>query len=316
MKKYQTEVLGVGLSLLLASLLGGLSIYLMGDYGWTVFLSIPFFLGFVPGIIVGYKKSINHRAYYSLALISVGASYMILLVTALEGLICLAMALPLVLPLAALGARIAYQIQKGGVWKAKHNLLLITGLAFVSMGFDMTRTVDGSIKVQTEVIIDADIELVWDKVIAFSPIEEPEEWYFKAGLAYPMNATIEGEGVGAIRYCNFSTGPFVEPITKWDEPHLLQFEVTESPAPMTELNPFGHSHPPHLDDYFRSERGQFELEEQEDGTVLLRGTSWYQMEIYPLFYWEIWASEIIHSIHERVLEHIKKEAEADSSLVN
>ena len=43
---------------------------------------------------------------------------------------------------------------------------------------------------------------------------------------------IEGEGVGAVRHCVFSTGAFVEPITIWNEPRHLRFDVTAMPEPM------------------------------------------------------------------------------------
>ena len=66
---------------------------------------------------------------------------------------------------------------------------------------------------------------VWDEVVAFSPIDEPLSWMFRAGMSYPKDAWIEGRGVGAIRYCNFNTGSFVEPITVWDEPNRLAFNV-------------------------------------------------------------------------------------------
>jgi hypothetical protein len=54
---------------------------------------------------------------------------------------------------------------------------------------------------------------------------------------------------GAVRHCNFTTGSFVEPITVWDEPRLLKFEVVEQPAPMKELS-FWDIDAPHLHDYF------------------------------------------------------------------
>jgi hypothetical protein len=86
--------------------------------------------------------------------------------------------------------------------------------------------------VHSEVIVHASPEQVWKHVVTFSDLPEPDEWYFRTGLAYPKRARIEGSGKGAIRYCEFSTGPFVEPIEVWNEPHLLAFRVTESPAPM------------------------------------------------------------------------------------
>lgn len=51
------------------------------------------------------------------------------------------------------------------------------------------------------------------------------------------------KGVGAIRYCDFSTGPFVEPIEIWDEARLLQFSVTKSPPPMREWSPWSEIMP-------------------------------------------------------------------------
>ena len=41
--------------------------------------------------------------------------------------------------------------------------------------------------------------------------------------------------VGAVRHCIFSTGPFVEPITVWDEPISKQIRVnfSLSACPMT-----------------------------------------------------------------------------------
>jgi hypothetical protein len=40
-------------------------------------------------------------------------------------------------------------------------------------------------------------------------------------LAYPTEAHPDGSGPGSVRYCQFSTGSFVEPITVWDEPHQI-----------------------------------------------------------------------------------------------
>ena len=139
------------------------------------------------------------------------------------------------------------------------------------------------------------------------------EWYFRAGLAYPMRARIEGLGPGAIRYCEFSTGPFVEPIEVWDEPRLLQFRVTENPAPMHERSPYGHIQPKHLHGYLVSERGQFRLTKLANGHTLLEGATWYQHGLWPAEYWKWWSDAIIHRIHLRVLNHVRMLAERESN---
>jgi len=162
--------------------------------------------------------------------------------------------------------------------------------------------------VSTSIIIKSPVEKVWRSVTQFSQINEPTELLFKAGIAYPINAEIDGKGVGAIRHCNFSTGSFVEPITEWNEPYLLKFNVSQQPETMKELS-FYNLHPNHLHGYFISKRGQFKLTSLPGGNTLLEGTTWYCNKIKPGLYWDLWSDYIIHKIHERVLNHIKDEAE-------
>jgi len=164
-------------------------------------------------------------------------------------------------------------------------------------------------EVTSSIEIGAPPEKVWLKVIAFNEIPPPKETIFRAGIAYPIRAEIAGSGPGAVRHCIFSTGPFVEPITVWDEPHLLRFSVTANPAPMNELTPYGHIAPKHLHGYFESHQGQFLLTALPGGGTRLEGTTWYSHSLWPESYWHWWSDYVIHRIHMRVLEHIRAEAE-------
>lgn len=164
--------------------------------------------------------------------------------------------------------------------------------------------------VSTAVEIDAPAEVVWRNVISFPTLDEAAEWYFRLGIAAPMGARIEGNGVGAIRYCDFTTGCFVEPITAWEAPARLAFDVAEQPDPMFELSPYRHVHPPHLEhDTLRSRRGEFRLVPLSGGRTRLEGRTWYAFEMYPQGYWTLWSDLLIHRIHLRVLNHIKGLAE-------
>jgi len=165
-------------------------------------------------------------------------------------------------------------------------------------------------RVTTSVIVSAPIERVWDVVVAFPHISKPPEGIFRLGIAYPIEAHIEGSGVGAIRYCTFSTGNFVEPITRWEKPSLLAFNVISNPPPMNEFSPYGNIDPPHLHGYMISKHGQFSLT-QRDGKVVLEGTTWYTHSLAPQWYWGPISDQIIHQIHARVLNHIREIAEAN-----
>ena len=149
-------------------------------------------------------------------------------------------------------------------------------------------------------------------MVEFSEIPPPRDWLFRAGIAYPKRARIVEEGPGAVRYCEFSTGPFVEPIEIWNAPRLLRFAVTENPAPMEEWTPYRHIEPPHLRGFLVSQAGQFHLVRLENGRTRLEGTTWYRHSLWPAFYWKQWSDTIIHRIHRRVLEHIREESEASS----
>src|SRR2546426_10194380 len=56
-------------------------------------------------------------------------------------------------------------------------------------------------------------QTVWRNVITFPDLPPPSERLFRIGVAAPLRARLDGSGVGAIRYCDFTTGSFVEPIT-------------------------------------------------------------------------------------------------------
>ena len=165
--------------------------------------------------------------------------------------------------------------------------------------------VDRARPVRTSIDIAAAPETVWRNVVAFSDLPAPAHWIFRLGFAYPLRATIVGRGVGAVRHCEFTTGPFVEPITVWDEPRLLKFSVTSQPPPMRETSWYPDMRPAHLDGFLVSEGGQFELTPLPDGRTRLTGTTWYRHEIRPSWYWRPWSNFIIHRIHQRVLAHIQ-----------
>jgi hypothetical protein len=115
--------------------------------------------------------------------------------------------------------------------------------------------------------------------------------------------------VGAVRRCEFSTGDFVEPITVWDEARRLGFDVSEQPPPLTELSIYSRVYAPHIHGYFQSERGEFRLIAMPNGGTRLEGHTWYRVAVHPQAYWRAISEVVLHEIHLRVLEEVKREAE-------
>jgi len=312
----ETQVGSALLSIVLTSAIGLtftlLGTAVIGTYGWSLFVALPFCLGLFAVLLHSYHGPRAYGTCMSVALLPVAIVGLALLLVAIEGFICVLMAAPLAFVLAWLGGSLGYFIQ-GNYWGAKTGsaMLSVVLLAMpAAFGLEHAAALQTpTFVVRSAIDVQAPPERVWKQVVAFAEIPPPTEMLFRAGIAYPIRAEIAGHGPGAVRRCIFSTGPFVEPIKVWDEPRLLQFGVTASPAPLNELTPYGHIEPRHLHGYFISEEGQFLLTPLPGGGTRLEGTTRYRDAMWPAAYWHIWSDYIIHRIHMRVLKHIKAAAE-------
>jgi len=305
--------LAVGTNVLLALGATALGAQILRDYGWGLFVGVPFSMGFLAAIIHSAREERSLLQSQMVAFVAVTLTGVALLVVALEGVICLLMAAPLAFALAAIGALAGHAVQAGRS-RRPPQLYCVPLLAIpLMLGTENLRPGPAPLmKVVTTVDVDAPRDVVWRHVVSFSELPPPRELVFKLGVAYPVRAEIHGHGVGAVRHCNFSTGPFVEPIEVWDEPRLLGFSVTKNPEPLQEWTPYRTVHPPHLDGFLVSKRGQFLLTALPDGRTRVEGTTWYHHSMWPEDYWQLWSDKIIHSIHRRVLNHVKGLAEAEN----
>jgi hypothetical protein len=285
------------------------------QYGLALFFFLPFVQGLTAAWLYNYHQPRRFSESQAVAVVSCSISGILALVFAMEGTICILMAAPLWLAMAVVGAWVGSETQSvrwHGRTKISALLLLVLSVPFL-MGAEYQASLeDPLMTVRSSITIHASPSVVWKHVIAFTELPPPKEWIFKAGVAYPMRAKIYGRGAGAVRYCIFSTGPFVEPIRIWDAPHLLRFGVTSNPPPMNELSFYRHLDPPHLHGYLVSKQGQFLLTGLPDGSTRLEGTTWYQHHLRPARYWQLWSDYIIHRIHLRVLDHIKRLSEQET----
>jgi uncharacterized membrane protein YhaH (DUF805 family) len=299
----------------LALLMSWLGTSIFRDYGWTIFVGLPFCMGFLSVLIYSFREERTLGRCIAVANATVVLVGVGMLLFALEGVICLLMAAPIALPVAMIGGAMGYAVQKNFWWRDQSSALFCSVILFVPLAMGLEHAappVLPLLHVKSSVVINASPETVWRNVVAFAELPPPHEMIFKLGVAYPIRAVISGSGVGAVRHCNFSTGPFVEPIEVWDEPRLLKFSVTKNPEPLQEWTPYREIHPVHLDGYLESRAGQFRLVPLDDTRTLLEGTTWYYHHLWPADYWQIWSDHIIHAIHLRVLDHIKKLSEEET----
>jgi uncharacterized membrane protein YhaH (DUF805 family) len=281
----------------------GLSVVWLRGYGASLFLGTPFVMGFVSGFLF-------NRSGAETPLATLGVAYLTLVVVggvitllAIEGLLCLLMALPLALLLTSLGAILGRRVALGGA-EAAATIGVALALPLLT-GFEAQHLRAPIREVVTRLDVDAAPEAVWPNVVGVSELPPPSEIVFRLGIAYPIRARIRGEGPGAVRTCEFSTGPFVEPITIWEPPSRLAFDVRSQPPPMEEWSPYRHVDAPHLLGGLETERGEFRLVRVAANRTRLEGSTWYRNNLFPQVYWNLWSDALIHRIHLRVLEHVK-----------
>jgi len=289
------------------------SVLAFGSYLAMLFIGTPFAVGLVASFRVnrdGDRGSGPSIASAQLALLFTAGA---LVLFALEGVLCLAMAFPIAAVLALLGALLGRMVASRHRLRPSQALGLLLALPLL-MGVEAAGPTAPVREVVSTIEIDATPEVVWPRVVGFTELPPPRELVFALGIAHPVRARIDGEGVGATRMCEFSTGPFVEPITVWDPPRRLAFDVASQPEPMHETSPYRYLNAPHLVDGLRSRRGEFRLVALPGGRTRLEGSTWYSVEMAPQAYWGLFSDRLIHAIHARVLAHVKELAEGDAAV--
>jgi uncharacterized membrane protein YhaH (DUF805 family) len=290
------------------------SVYALHSYGAALFFATPFGVGALTAFALNSRYLVSATQTRQVVLLTIALLGAALVLLGREGAVCIVMALPLAVVVALMGGRVGREIAfrtGGNLRPAALGMLAFPLIAVV----EPTGATGVAVhEVRSSVEIAASPMTVWSQVIAFPPMPEPDAWFFRLGVAYPKYARIEGSGVGAVRYCVFSTGPFVEPITVWEPGRRLGFDVRSSPVPLRELTPYDSVMPPHLRGFLQSRRGEFRLIALPNGHTRLEGSTWYSVAMGPEGYWQLYGDYLIHRIHLRVLEHIRTQAESRGAM--
>ena len=303
--------LGAGISVAMVSI----STLLAGAYGAALFIGCPALMGAVSGYAFNRQADRGLLATVGVSQLTTVAGLSMVLLFALDGIICISMAAPLFAVLGVVGGLLGRALAEAGAPSARAGLGAPM-LAWPLLLFAEPAPGPGLVhQVATTVEVDAPPEAVWQVVIAFPEIPKDQlpAWYFQLGVAWPQRARIEGTGVGAVRHCEFSTGAFIEPVTVWEPGRRLAFDVVENPPTMDELSPWGAVAAPHLAQHIlSSQRGEFRLEPLPGGRTRLTGTTWYTFDMAPTWYWTLWSDAILHAVHRRVLEHVARVAQGQT----
>jgi len=281
------------------------------EYGWVLFLVVPYFIGFFASAVLRFWGPKPARTSYWLAGSSAAVLALGFLIFGIEGLVCIAMAAPIAVPLVFLGAFCGYVLlHERALLSAAGGTALVLLLAAATSGLERTFPLAvPTFTVTDSITVAAPPDVVWQSLISMGSLGQPNDWIFRAGVACPQRVDIYGRGEGAMRVCTLSTGLLNEKITTWEPGQRMRWVSLTTPAPLKELNPFREAAPPHLHGFYRSVGGEFELTPAGNGATRVIRRSSYQHHMYPAWYWRIWCDYVASRGHIYVLGVLKESAE-------
>ena len=147
--KNKLKWIAIGVTLCLILILGLLSVKVMHEYGWTVFICEPFLIGLLATFITYRKPEMTSSECIKAGVLHLGLACVGLLVFAIEGMVCILMASPILIIMTFLGAYVAYVAQDRKVLNRTNVILLLMVAAIGSLSFDSIQMPEGLIPVRT-----------------------------------------------------------------------------------------------------------------------------------------------------------------------
>lgn len=275
---------------------------------WGFIFFVPFAIGVITTIWAEDNNGCVTWAF--LPWISMLLLIMTVMVFLWEGIICIVLWLPVCLPLSSFGGLVGLLLRNDepskNVKVVVFVALLPLAISFIEERFDdplAIRTVENRIE------IDASAAEIWAEIREVPAILEselPTTFSHAIGFPKPVEARLEGEGVGSVRHASFEGGVvFIERVTEWEENESLAFTIDASQVPSTTFD----QHVAVGGRYFDVLDGRYEIRRVSDDRSELVLSSRQRLSTRFNPYTKLWTDYFMSDIQQSILEVIKARAE-------
>jgi hypothetical protein len=280
--------------------------------------AVPLVVGFLDQVApepAGRRSSFPWLRAFFAPMVPVAMMVGIMALLAIEGSICIAMALPIFLVLGGIGGCVGLAVRKYTEGKTRASvistmILLPYLTAPVEEHFHApveVREVDNVVRIR------APANVVWNEiksVRAISPAELSFRFSHFIGLPRPIAATLSDDRVGGVRVATFERGlEFRETVTHWEPNRRLSFAIRAEPSPAAALD----EHVAVGGPYFDVLDGTYELEAAPDGTTVLELRSRHRLSTRFNFYARWWTDFIMSDLQAAIMDVIRKRSEGVGS---
>jgi hypothetical protein len=264
-----------------------------GAMGLVIFGLLPFLTGFVTALLTQGRNIL-------IASLTIGAiaCTAFLILTKMEGWVCVLMSAPIIaigMVIGALiGAFVRRRVQKSTRPKLFCFLIILVTPFFLvgaSSSEEKSRRTPRAETVTNQLIVDASPEVVWNQLKSVDKITGTKGLLMTIGLPVPVSCVMEGEGVGAKRTCYFETGSIEERVTEWRPPNLMRFDIVASDVPGRPWLTF--------------QDASYEITSQNGRTVVTRSTT-IVSRLSPSWYWRPLEEIGVETEHKYLFEELRR----------
>ena len=281
---------------------------------WAFLLGVPFAMGFITIFVIQRREPQPFWVWVVWPWVPILAGAVGTFVAFIEGIICVAMFLPIAMVCATVGGILAGTIvQLSG--SSKTNDLIAGAVLFLPL---MVAPVEHRILYSNEIHttensidIAAPVPVIWrniERVPAIQPGELSESWSHRIGFPNPVEATLSYEGIGGVRHATFTGGVlFIETIDIWQPEQRVAFSIKAQTdqIPNTTLDEHVRVGGP----FFDVLHGEYRLETLSNGTVRLHLSSQQRISTDFNWYARIWSDATMADLQSRILKVIKARCE-------
>ena len=305
--KKQRSLIIIAATTLITCLFIFYSLLNSGNYGWTLFLTVPFLIFLYAGYLTTNKESsfAFGRLIFIWTLVLIGFCGLLLLLQ-FEGAICIALAAPIIIFPSLFGFFIGYIIKKTEIGRRTYSLIILLGIIPISQWFEHLNEGVINSNISTSITLNYSQQEVWDLLNKEVIFNKDVHFLFQQGVTLPTKMMVSDSTNELIVYTN-NNDYLKLPLSINDSNKSLVFNpgLENTPEPMKELSPYGNFDAPHLHDYFWIDQGSFELEVVDKTTAIIHAKTNYNYKIGPKFYWKFISDQIIDLLHQHVLHSIK-----------
>lgn len=306
--------LGLGLSLAYAAVL---YLLIWQGNGGMLFISglifMPMAIASVFSAVADPLGRASIGTHLKWALIGIAVLLVLSIIVFREGGICVAMAAPFFFAGAALGSSLTVALLRKRALRHTPPLMILAPLLLAPFEPHLDyRMVDE--QVVSIIEIDAPRADVWAQTVEIRDIRRPELKptfsHNVVGVPTPVNARMEGQGVGAVRQLRWTKGVrFEEVVTAWDQDRRLAWDFRFGPDSIPDAVEA------HIDvdsSYLKLARGDYVLEDLPNNRTRLTLTTRYRMATPINAYCALWGKIFLNDFHSTVLKVIKDRSEAQA----